>query len=118
MCSSTPGCYAILLYDFEVLFKDFTPDQVLIHPEYNSPNRFQNDIAIVRLDGNVTVNGEVRFVKFESYILPYPDYVSPVCLPFPELMPENLDDDPEVAGWGAIDIYARRFTHKIIYIDL
>ena len=37
------------------------------------------------------------------------DYVSPVCLPFPEVMPEQVNQDPEVAGWGAIDIFARRF---------
>ena len=37
------------------------------------------------------------------------DYVSPVCLPFPEMMPEEVKIEPEVAGWGATDILARRF---------
>jgi len=38
--------------------QDFAPEQVLTHPEYNKPNRFQNDIAIVKLDKNVIENGE------------------------------------------------------------
>ena len=39
--------------------KDFAPEQVLTHPEYNKPSRFQNDIAVVKLDGNVVDNGKL-----------------------------------------------------------
>lgn len=82
--------------------QDFSPEQVLTHPEYNKPSRFQNDIAVVKLDGNVVDN----------------DYVSPVCLPFPEVMPEEVKQDPEVAGWGAIDIFARRFSDVLQYVSV
>jgi len=41
-------------------------------------------------------------------LLFFSDYVSPVCLPFPEMMPEEVKIEPEVAGWGAVDVLARR----------
>lgn len=51
------------------------------------------------------------------------DYVSPVCLPFPEMMPdpsdvpmEEMGTDPEVAGWGAVDVLARRFADVLQYV--
>ena len=31
---------------------------VIIHPEYNKPSRFQNDIAIVKLDRDIEINGD------------------------------------------------------------
>ena len=47
------------------------------------------------------------------------DYVSPVCLPFPEMMPEEVKIEPEVAGWGATDILARRFyLRELLLITL
>ena len=36
--------------------QDFDVEKIIIHPEYNSPNTFQNDIAIVKLDRKVTQN--------------------------------------------------------------
>ena len=44
------------------------------------------------------------------------DYVSPVCLPFSEMMTSSLDSDPEVAGWGAVDPLARRFSDVLQYV--
>ena len=41
-------------------------------------------------------------------LLFFSDYVSPVCLPFPEMMPEEVKIEPEVAGRGAVDVLARR----------
>ena len=53
----------------------------------------------------------------------FADYVSPVCLPFPEMKPdssdsvmEEMDTDPEVAGWGAVDVLARRFADVLQYV--
>ena len=37
--------------------QDFEPVEVIIHPEYNKPSKFQNDIAIVKLDRDIEVNG-------------------------------------------------------------
>ena len=42
--------------------------------------------------------------------------MSPVCLPFSEMMPETLDSFSEVAGWGAIDVLARRFADVLQYV--
>ena len=49
------------------------------------------------------------------------DYVSSVCLPFPEMKPDAEDSlmedtDPEVAGWGAVDVLARRFADILQYV--
>ena len=38
--------------------QDFDVERILWHPEYNSPNIFQNDIAIVKLDRKVSRNGK------------------------------------------------------------
>ena len=47
--------------------------------------------------------------------------MSPVCLPFTELLPrtdtQDTDaTDPEVAGWGAVDVLARRFADVLQYV--
>ena len=46
--------------------------------------------------------------------------MSPVCLPFPEMKPDSsesmMDTDPEVAGWGAVDVLARRFADVLQYV--
>jgi len=34
------------------------------------------------------------------------------------MMPEEVKIDPEVAGWGAIDIYARRFSDVLQYVSV
>ena len=49
------------------------------------------------------------------------DYVSPVCLPFTEMLPRTHTQDtdatdPEVAGWGAVDVLARRFADVLQYV--
>jgi len=95
-CDADGWC-APLPQDFAI-----TPEQVVPHPDYNKPSRYNNDIALVILDRDVVEH----------------DYVSPVCMPFPELMPEQVKHDPEVAGWGAIDIYARRFSDVLQYVSV
>ena len=37
--------------------QDFEPVEVIIHPEYNKPSKFQNDIAIIKLDRDIEING-------------------------------------------------------------
>ena len=56
--------------------------------------RFQNDIALIELDRVVEEN----------------DYVSPICLPLPSFLPSPPlpGRQLEVAGWGAVDQFARR----------
>ena len=47
--------------------------------------------------------------------------MSPVCLPFTEMLPRTHTQDtdhtdPEVAGWGAVDVLARRFADVLQYV--
>ena len=83
-------------------------EKIIYHQSYGKPKPFQNDIAIIVLSKNVTIN----------------DYVSLVCLPF-------LDDnevysrtrfgedilETTVAGWGATtgEMMAGHFVRK--YLD-
>lgn len=43
--------------DQHVRPQDFEPDEVIIHPEYNKPGKFQNDIALIKLDRDIEING-------------------------------------------------------------
>ena len=38
--------------------------------------------------------------------------MSPICLPLPSVFNVDYEDrTPEVAGWGAIDMYARKLVY-------
>ena len=50
--------------------QDFTPVQVLVHPDYNKPSKFQNDIAVIKLDRDVAVNGNCQSQPFYLTSLP------------------------------------------------
>jgi len=89
--------------------QDFDIAKIIIHPEYNSPNTFQNDIAIVKLDRKVSRNA----------------FVKPICLPFSDNDKEEykFDSDGEllnvtVAGWGATDPRGRHTADKLQTIAL
>ena len=93
--------------------QDFSPVEVIIHQQYNKPNKFQHDIAIIKLDRDVHVNGRL-LIKGGFQHLHIIDFVSPVCLPFSEMMSSSsssLPSDLQVAGWGAVDPLARRFSN-------
>lgn len=47
--------------DQHVRPQDFEPDEVIIHPEYNKPGKFQNDIALIKLDRDIEINGLQMF---------------------------------------------------------
>jgi len=83
--------------------QDYDPVDVIIHPQYNKPNRFNNDIALIKLDRAIVET----------------DFVSPICLPIPTVydVPQEVRM-PEVAGWGATDIYARRFSDILQYASV
>ena len=38
--------------------QDFDVEELIIHNEYNSPNTFQNDIAIIKLNRKIVRNGK------------------------------------------------------------
>ncbi|TRY72013.1 hypothetical protein TCAL_09603 [Tigriopus californicus] len=71
--------------------QDFNIEKIIPHESYNAPNPFQNDIALIRLDGKVQFN---RFA-------------SPICLPFKDDEEESYEKVEsqntitDVAGWGA-----------------
>ena len=39
--------------------QNFDIEKIIPHESYNSPNPFQNDIALVRLDRDAVFNGEI-----------------------------------------------------------
>ena len=45
--------------------QDFDIEKITIHPEYNSPNTFQNDIAIVKLDRKVSQNCKYCIILYK-----------------------------------------------------
>ena len=82
----------------ELSLQDFTPANVVWHPDYNSPSRLQNDIAIVTLDREVTINGHSSQPLLVFTDISSTDYVSHVCLPFPERLNNSLyspDNSPD-----------------------
>lgn len=83
--------------------QEYATENVIVHPDYNNPNRFNNDIAIIK------INKEVKET----------DFISPICLPFPSVFTiDTVNREPEVAGWGAVDMYARRFSDVLQYVSV
>lgn len=72
--------------------QDFEPEEVIPHADYNSPQRFWNDIAIIRL--NRPFNKNIGSAIF------------PICLPFGTFGKEPLDDKKlVVAGFGLTEAF-------------
>ncbi|XP_037088976.1 phenoloxidase-activating factor 3-like [Pollicipes pollicipes] len=70
--------------------QDFTPVEVLPHPDYSKPNRYWNDIALLRLDRPVSKNAGV----------------SPICLPFGEARTRDYTgSNMWVAGFGLTEAF-------------
>ena len=57
--------------------QDFGVEEIIPHPNYSSPNPFQNDVALVRLDREAEVDFE---------------FVAPICLPFTDDEEEEYTD--------------------------
>lgn len=68
--------------------QDFIPQKVIVHKEYGNP-KYKNDIALIRLNREVDVNG----------------WVTPICMPSGDILNRNYAGQlAEVAGWGIFDI--------------
>jgi hypothetical protein len=79
----------------------------------SNPFHFMHHHAHTKLWCMLQLRGKAHSPHFYSTPLPHCalDFVSPICLPFPELTaaPADLEGSMlEVAGWGAVDIYAKR----------
>jgi len=66
--------------------QDFRPVQTIPHENYNSPQRFKNDIALIRLDRPYDGN------QLSA--------ISPICLPFGDFGRTLEDKKLVVAGFG------------------
>jgi len=102
--SKDKDCFPGSDWDCAEPVQDFTDFEVIAHPEYNKPKRYQNDIALIKLSQDVVIN----------------DFVEPICLPFSNLFnkdpaPQNMVD---VAGWGAIDMFARKFPVVLQFVQV
>jgi len=89
--------------------QDFDIEKLIIHKEYNSPNVFQNDIAIIKLKNKVIKN----------------DFVKPVCLPYEDNVREDYHFmkngeklESWVAGWGATDPRGRHTADRLQEINM
>ncbi|XP_043223511.1 phenoloxidase-activating factor 3-like [Amphibalanus amphitrite] len=72
--------------------QDFTPEEVISHKDYNSPERFWNDIALIRLD--------------RPYDQALGSAIRPICLPFGSFGKDPLDDKKfVVAGFGLTEAF-------------
>ena len=106
--------------------QNFDIEKIIPHESYNSPNPFQNDIALVRLDRDVEENGEELILSFwlrnftdvSNYSILTSDYVQPICLPFADEEEEAYTSltsqkiETVVAGWGATEQLG---TYDLVY---
>jgi len=85
--------------------QDFEPEEVFFHQDYNKPNVFQNDIALIRLPRDAV----------------YSEFVRPICLPFTDDSSESYKDDDEetiVAGWGATEERGRNPADILQFLNV
>eukprot|EP00095_Tigriopus_kingsejongensis_P009515 maker-scaffold624_size122968-snap-gene-0.24 protein:Tk09515 transcript:maker-scaffold624_size122968-snap-gene-0.24-mRNA-1 annotation:"serine protease easter precursor" len=88
--------------------QDFNIEKIIAHENYSSPNPFQNDIALVRLDRKVELN---RFAQ-------------PICLPFKDAEDESYEElestltVTDVAGWGATTERGRNPAEVLQKLDV
>jgi len=85
--------------------QDFDPEEVFFHQDYNKPNVFQNDIALIRLSRDAI----------------YSEYVQPICLPFNDSASDTYQDDvdrTEVAGWGATEERGRNPADILQFLNV
>jgi len=89
--------------------QDFDVEKLIIHESYNSPNVFQNDIAIIKLNKKIVRN----------------DFVIPICLPYDDNVKEDYHFrksgkklETWVAGWGATDPRGRHTAERLQKINM
>lgn len=53
-----PDCSPTDKSDCNLGTQDFDIEKVIVHPSYNAPEVFQNDIALVKLKGKIDANSK------------------------------------------------------------
>lgn len=89
--------------------QDIGVEEVIFHQSYGKPKAFQNDIAVIKLERNVTEN----------------EFVAPICLPFDDdnenYLGKRIGADAsinEVAGWGATTITGRKPANILQFLGV
>jgi len=95
--------------------QNFEAEEIIFHPDYNKPNQYQNDIALIRLNREAV----------------YSDYVRPICLPFEDAIDEayiaedsSISDSTKklnqtyVAGWGATEQRGRNPADILQFLNV
>ena len=59
-----PDCQNGMVRRCNLGVQDFDIGKIIVHESYNYPHTFQNDIALIKLKGQVSQNG--KFFKFAS----------------------------------------------------
>lgn len=57
-----PDCNAIDKTNCNAGHQDFDIEELIIHPSYNSPEVFRNDIALIRIKGKINFNSKCRII--------------------------------------------------------
>ncbi|XP_071545890.1 phenoloxidase-activating factor 1-like isoform X2 [Panulirus ornatus] len=83
--------------------QDFTYEEIIIHPDYNTRARSSDDIALIRLSRPMDLSGQS---------------IKAICLPKPNLdiAKEVKDRQAVVAGWGFTEDGA--FSDKMLHVLL
>ena len=76
------GEHQLNTQDETLITKDFNVDRIVVHPDYNSPSRYSNDIALLRLSEDADLS-----------------VYTPACLPATDQ--DYTGQLSTVAGWGA-----------------
>ncbi|KAK7072516.1 putative peptidase S1 [Halocaridina rubra] len=83
--------------------QNFTYEEIIVHPQYNTRTTYSDDIALIRLSRKVDLSGF---------------WVHPVCLPPQNLNVRQVMHVPEaiVAGWGATEngTVSDRLLHVVL----
>ena len=64
--------------------KIYKVQNIILHEQFNETKSFDNDIAVLRIEENITFN----------------DHVIPVCLPQQDV---EIKGYTYIVGWGAVD---------------
>lgn len=67
--------------------EDFGIESTVVHPDFNRPRRYSNDIGLIRLDRDV----EMKY------------HIQPLCLPVTDELRNRAENRYIVTGWGATE---------------
>lgn len=89
--------------------EDYAVESFVVHPDFNRPRRFSNDIGLIRLDRTVVMKRGLLCVIslnlrcFDRGLHAFADHIQPLCLPVTEDLRTKQFKKYLVTGWGATE---------------